>query len=157
PEARTLVLTGFATPQLVRSAIAAGAWDYLVKDAAYLGMLLPLRVRHAVEAARERRLRGGSAAGLGREPRQARAAALQPGLDAPCKGRLLEETIALLFRTMPGLSEVSRNPRSTAEEFDLVVLNQSTDPVLAQEGSFFLVECKNWTRPVDPRELDYLR
>jgi ActR/RegA family two-component response regulator len=150
PEARTIVITGFATPQLVRSAIAAGAWDYLEKDANYLHLLLPLRVRHAVDAARERRLRKIAPTDLERELRSTWAAATAPGLDAHKKGRLLEETLSLLFRAIPGLNEVTVNRRGAAEEFDVVVTNDSADRVLAKEGSFILVECKNWSSPVDP-------
>lgn len=157
PEARTIVITGFATPELIRSAVAAGAWDYLQKEAPYLSLLLPLRVRHAVEAARERRLRKMEPAEIERELRQTWAAATASGLDANKKGRLLEETVALLFRTIPGLNELSVNRRGTAEEFDVVVTNDSNDAVIGKEGSFILVECKNWSRPVDPRELEYFR
>ncbi len=157
PEARTIVITGFATPQLIRSALAAGAWDYLQKDASYLDLLLPTRVRHAVAAARERRLRGATQTDLERQLRQAWTAALEPGLDAQRKGRLLEETLYLLFRTIPGLNEVSMNRRAAAEELDLIVVNESTDPVLSKEGSFLLVECKNWSRPVTPTELEVFR
>lgn len=157
PEARTLVITGFASEKLVRDAVAAGAWDYLEKGATYFKVLLPLRVRHAVEAARERRLRAVAAPTLERELRETWASVRAPGLTASQKGRVLEETMALLFRTMPGFCELSLNRHGSAEEFDVVVTNASTDPVLAKEGSWFLVECKNWSRPVDPIQLDYLR
>lgn len=157
PEARTIVITGFATPQLIRSAIAAGAWDYLQKEAEYLSILLPVRVRHAVDAARERRLRKAAPAEVERELRQTWAAATEPGIDSHRKGRLLEETLLLLFRGIAGLNEVSVNRGGRAEEFDVVVTNESTDPILSKEGSFFLVECKNWSRPVDPKEVDYFR
>lgn len=128
PEARTIVITGLPTVPRVKAAVAAGAWDYLQKEAEYLDILLPLRVRHAVEAARERRLHGVSASDLERELRQTWSAALAPGLD-----------------------QVSMNRRGSAEELDVLVTNNSTDPVLSKEGRFFLIECKNWSRPVDPR------
>ena len=157
PEARVIVLTGYASVAMVRSAVAAGAWDYLQKDAEYLEILLPLRVRHAVEAARERRLRRVAPDALEQELRDTWIEALRPGQDPHRKGRLLEETLALLFRTIPGLDDVRLNRRGLAEEFDVVVLNRSDRPLLSKEGHYFLVECKHWAKPVDPKELDVLR
>lgn len=157
PTARTIVITGFATPDLVRTALRAGAWDYLEKDARYLELLLPVRVRHAVEAARERSLRGVATGVIAAELQGAWAAARAPGLDAHRKGRLLEETALLLFRTMKGLDRAEVNLRGDAEEFDIVAPNESDDPILSKEGSFLLVECKNWSRPVDPVALDHFR
>lgn len=157
PEARTIVITGFATPQLVRSAIAAGAWDYLQKDPTFLKILLPLRVRHAVEAARERRLRRAGRGEVESELVRSWAAAREHGIPAARKGRLLEDTLALLLRTIPGLEEVNTQRRGAAEEFDVIVTNESTDPVLGKEGSFLLVECKNWSTPADANVLTLFR
>ena len=157
PAARTIVVTGFATPALVKSALDVGAWDYLQKEALFLGLLLPLRVRHAVEVARERRLRHYAPADLERELRATWTQALAPETTSARKGRLLEETLALLFRTMPGLDNVTVNRRGPAEEFDVVVVNASTDPVLQKEGTLFLVECKNWKAQVDPDALSRFR
>jgi DNA-binding NtrC family response regulator len=142
PSARTIVLTAFATDDSVRRAIAAGAWDYLEKDARFLEHLLPLRVRHAAEMARQRR--GMTPDERERALRDTWTSALSEQ-NAQRKGRLLEEALELLFVGTPGLTEVARNRRSSNEEFDLVVTNASTDPVLAKEGSFILVECKNWS------------
>lgn len=155
PEARTIVLTGYARPELVRTAIAAGAWDYLEKNANFLPLLLPLRVRNAVEAARERRLRKVEPSALEGELRMTWAQATRSGLDANQKGLLLEQTIVLLFRTIPGLNEVSTRRGGSAEEIDVVVENGATDPILSKEGSYILVECKSWSRPVGPPELEY--
>lgn len=156
PTARTVVITGFATPDLVRDAIQAGAWDYLEKDAPFVKLLLPLRVRHAVEAARERR--------LGLDPHELEGelrrqwASVQSGRGTwQERGRWLEETICLLFRTIAGLEDARVNVRTGSEEFDVVVLNASRHPVLQKEGAIFLVECKNWSGKVGPKDLDYLR
>jgi hypothetical protein len=43
------------------------------------------------------------------------------------------------------------------EELDLVVRNESADPLLAREGSLWLVECKNWSSPVDPQTVTAFR
>lgn len=157
PEARVIVVSGFPTDRLVLDAVRAGAWDYLTKDGRFFHHLFPLRVRHAVEAARERRLRGVTRAEADRQLREAWAETRAPGHTAAQKGRLLEETMALLFRTIPGLSELQVNRRGSAEEFDVAVTNASTDPVLAKEGSLILVECKNWSQRVGPPELNHLR
>ena len=157
PEARTIVLSGYARPDLVRTAIAAGAWDYLEKSASFLPLLLPLRVSNAVEAARERRLRKVEPSALEGELRATWAQALGADLDANQKGLLLEHTIELLFRTIPGLNEVSTRRGGSSEEIDVVVENGATDPILSKEGSYILVECKNWSRPVGPPELEVFR
>lgn len=155
PHARTIVLTGYASEYLIRAAIAAGAWDYVEKRFEFVNLLLPIRVRHAVEAATQRRRAGMTPDELERTLRDTWRAALQEP-DRHRKGALLEDSLELLFRRTPGFEEVVRNRRSSNEEFDLVVTNASTDPVLAKEGSFFLVECKNWSVRVDPKELTHL-
>ena len=94
---------------------------------------------------------------LERQLRACWTEALAPGLSAHKKGRLLEETLALLFRTIPGMEDVSLNRRSEVEELDVVVTNASADPVLSKEGSFILVECKNWSTPVGPSEMSHFR
>lgn len=38
-----------------------------------------------------------------------------------------------------------RNTRTATEEIDLIVLNNSQDPLYSREGPLVLVECKNWT------------
>jgi CheY-like chemotaxis protein len=151
PDARAIVITGYAHKDLVRSAVAAGVWDYLQKDA-FLPDLLPLRVAHAVEAAdirRRARLTGPQREHRLREAWQE----AQNATIAAQKGRLLEETLQLLLASIPGFNEVRTNVRGMAEEFDIVVRNESVDPVLQREGSLILVECKNWSGKVDRKEL----
>ena len=58
---------------------------------------------------------------------------------------------------LQGLDRAEVNLRGDAEEFDIVAPNESDDPILSKEGSFLLVECKNWSRPVDPVALDHFR
>jgi CheY-like chemotaxis protein len=155
PEARVIVITGFARKDLVVAALAAGAWDYLQKDE-FLPLLLPAKVRQAVDAAVLRRL---SRAGRDEIERDLRSTWQQSrtSTDRNEKGALLERTLRLLFHTLPGLEEVRTNWRSAVEEIDLVVRNASTDPLLAREGSLWLVECKNWSKPTDPQVVTSFR
>jgi hypothetical protein len=71
------------------------------------------------------------------------------------KGRLLEDLLELLLKSIPGFVVASRR-RGLDEEFDLVVRNEASDPWWSKERSYFLVECKNWSRPCDPKELNHL-
>lgn len=155
PSAHVIVVTGFARKELVASALAAGAWDYLQKDG-FIELLLPVKVRQAVTMAVARR--------IARAPREevegslrATWAECQAATDRQRKGGLLEQTLKLVFHTMPGLEYVTTNWRSEVEELDLVVRNESLDPLLSREGSIWLVECKNWTARVDPKEIRVLR
>jgi CheY-like chemotaxis protein len=155
PEVCAIVITGYARVELVRAALAAGAWDYLQKDE-LVQLLLPQKVDQAVSVARARRLTWASGPDLERQLRATWDAA-RACVEPREKGRLLEETLRLLFRTLPGLDYVRSNWRNDAEELDLVVRNDSTDRQLGREGNLWLVECKNWTSKVDPREIDVLR
>lgn len=154
PAACTIVITAYMAPKTMRAAIASGAWDYLQKDE-FLEIILPLRVTHAIEAARDRKIRATSPESLEKDLRSTWAEAQQRDLDANVKGRRLEQTLALLFHTLPGLTGVKTNLRNDVEELDLVIANESTDPILQKEGSFILVECKNWSRPVGPEVTAY--
>lgn len=155
PDAAAIVVTGYARPELVRRALAAGAWDYLQKDE-FLGLLLPVKVRQAVTVAVERRLTRAAPAEVERDLRSAWAEA-RTTTDRNRKGARLEQTLRLLFRTLPGLSHVRTNWQSEQEEIDLVVRNESADRLLSQEGSLWLVECKNWSAPVDPQVVTAFR
>lgn len=146
------MVTGFARPELVKRALRAGAWDYLQKDR-LIEDLLPQKVRQAAEIATTRRLArtvvvdlDGSLRAAWRETQQA--------TDRHQKGRLLEQTIRLLLHSIPDLVYIRSNWRTSSEEFDLVVRNDSTDPFLSKEGSLWLTECKNWSRPADRSEFD---
>jgi hypothetical protein len=61
------------------------------------------------------------------------------------KGRVLEQLIAALFQTVPGLSLSDSRVRTETEEIDLVLENHCEDPRLKREGAIILVECKNWS------------
>ena len=70
------------------------------------------------------------------------------------KGRLLEDLMELLLKSIPGFVVKNRR-RGLDEELDLIVRNESSDPFWSKESSYILVECKNWSRPCDPKELSH--
>ena len=59
------------------------------------------------------------------------------------KGSSLEALMAALFEQVPGFVVYDRNTRTATEEIDLVVLNDSQDPLYLREGPLVLVKCKN--------------
>src|SRR5262249_42003662 len=75
---------------------------------------------------------------------QAKYEAVQRGGNAQTKGKALEELVAALFDSVEGFMVVERNSHTANEEIDLVIRNESRDPVWQREGSLILVECKNW-------------
>lgn len=67
------------------------------------------------------------------------------------KGTSLELLMEALFTQVPGFVVYQRNVRTETEEIDLVLVNDSPDPIYSRDGSIILVECKNWTgRPGRP-------
>lgn len=149
PTSRILVMTGYASRHSVNEAYDHGVFDYLQKGASF-GWLLPHKVRMAADSAGIARARRPNA--LEPELRSTLAAALAE-LNAQRKGLLLEHTLQLLFQTMPGLTDARRDVRSTGQQIDVVVFNESNDALLAKQGSVFLVECKNWTSRVGTPEI----
>lgn len=153
PFAPVLLVTGLADEITVEPALAKGAHDYLEKGGRLFWPLLRVKVRAAVDLARERRL-----AGLDTADREAMLVQLFQDLateTAPrAKGAVLEELMLLLFMSTPGFHKVIVNARSANEEFDLAVANQSEDPLWRRESNLWLVECKNWSRVTERRELD---
>jgi hypothetical protein len=66
--------------------------------------------------------------------------------DSPsAKGSALESLMAALFEQVPGFVVYDRDVRTKTEELDLILLNDSRDPVYSRDGPLVLVECKNWT------------
>jgi ActR/RegA family two-component response regulator len=142
PEARVILVTGYATPKAVRQAFQHGAHDYLEKGD-LLGPLLRAKLGDAARLsglAYGERERVHTAADL-----LARVEAAAVERDPQRKGALLEQAVRAIFQSIEGFSYVRTNVRNPLQEIDLVVRNDATDPVLAREGSLIVVECKNWT------------
>jgi len=153
PDIRIILVTGVADADSVNRAFAAGAYDYLEKNA-YLEAILKVKVRHALEAARERRM-AALANGKREETVRELWRQVQTERDPALKGAALEDLVALLFKSIPGFERTQTDRKSLDEQIDIVVPNESKDPFWQQARSqYILGECKNWSKPVDPKELD---
>lgn len=153
PLAQIIMVSGLAEEYTVETAFLRGAHDYLEKGGRLLWALLRAKVRGAVERSRERRLRGMVQEDREHLLQQIYQDVLQER-SARRKGALLEELLVVLFKTIPEFEDVIPQARSAAEEMDLVVVNQSQDPLWSKGSEHFLVECKNWSSKTERKELD---
>lgn len=154
PGAKAIVVTGYASPESIERAFKAGVYDYVEKTPSFK-TLLRVKVENAMELQRQRWL---AYAGEDADRTQARAlwAQARSETNAQRKGRLLEDLLALLLKSIPGF-EVADRKRGLDEEFDLITrIDATTDSFWQQEGQYLIVECKNWSRPCDPKELHHL-
>jgi CheY-like chemotaxis protein len=144
PFAKLIVVTGYATADAIERAFRLGVYDYLVKNGAF-DALLRSKVRNAIEVTRERRI-----AALTRERtleilRASWTTALGER-DRNRKGVLLEQVVALLFRSTPGFERVETRLDNAIEEIDVVVENRvEQGPLKVVGGAYLLAECKNWS------------
>lgn len=60
------------------------------------------------------------------------------------KGRLLEELALRLLQGVPGFAVTGRT-RTLTEEIDIVIVNNSANPLWKRDGPLVLCECKNWS------------
>jgi CheY-like chemotaxis protein len=156
PGAKLFLVTGYADSESAARAFTAGADDYLEKTD-YLEPLLKTKVRNAMEAARERRM-AALANGKREETIRELWNSARTARDPHLKGKHLEDLVALLFKSIPGFERTLTNLQNLDEQIDIVIPNESTDPFWQQaQSQYFLGECKNWSRPVDPKELDSFR
>jgi len=151
PEARVIMITGYASPETVAHAYRAGAYDFVEKTESFMA-LLRIKVRNAMEGVRAQWLDSIAIGG---------ASAVCAGLwadaqsesDSARKGRLLEDLFEALLVQVPGFVVAARQ-KSADEEFDLVVRNESSNLIWSKESPYILVECKNWSSKVGPTEFD---
>ncbi|WP_224369875.1 response regulator [Hyalangium versicolor] len=156
PGAKVILVTGVADSESVERAFSAGAYDYLEKNA-YLEAILKAKVRNAMEAARERRM-AALANGKREETLRELWSQVRTERDPHRKGKHLEDLVALLFKSIPGFERTQTDRKSLDEQIDILIPNESADPFWQQSQSqYFLGECKNWSKPVDPKELDSFR
>lgn len=152
PFAKTVLVTGYATPDAIERAFRLGVYDYLVKNGAFEA-LLRAKVRNAIEVTRSQRLAALNRADMLAVLRETWQR-VQTETDRNRKGKALEDLVQLLFRATPGFERVTTNLRNEVEEIDVVIENRSDDPAWKQDGSsYILAECKNWSRPCDVPEL----
>ena len=152
PAAKIVLITGYADAASVKRAFNEGVYDYLEKTVIFEALLL-VKVRNALEGARERR-HASLANGKREAELQALWQSVQIEKNAQKKGRLLEELMLILLKSIPGFRCTTSRQRSADEEFDLVVQNDGTNPFWRDDGQYFLVECKNESAPTDPAQLD---
>ncbi len=156
PGIRLFLVTGYADSESAARAFKAGADDYLEKND-YLEPLLKTKVRNAMEAARERRM-AALANGKREDTIRALWSSARTERDPHRKGKQLEDLVALLFKSIPGFERTQTDLKSLDEQIDIVVPNESTDPFWQQaQSQYFLGECKHWSKPVDPKEIDSFR
>lgn len=156
PATKVILITAYADADSVARAFTAGAFDYLEKNA-WFDTLLPFKVRNALEAARERRI-----AALANGRREQAIAELWAQVEAERnpqrKGKLLEDLLLVIFKSVPGFERAQTDLRSGDEQLDLVIPNESDDPFWRKEPSqFILVECKHWSGKVEPPQVDRLK
>lgn len=68
------------------------------------------------------------------------------------KGRSLEDLVAELFDTVPGLKVVHRRRRTQTEEIDLVISHDGNVQGFKDEAELILAECKNWSKKCGANE-----
>jgi ActR/RegA family two-component response regulator len=152
PFVKTIVVTGYATPEAIELAFKLGVYDYLVKNGAFEA-LLRAKVRNAIEVASELRAASRSREDLIDELRRVWERA-RTETDGNRKGKLLEDLVKDLFRATPGFERVTTRLRNEVEEIDVVVENRSDDPLWKIDGApYLLAECKNWSSHCGAGEL----
>lgn len=156
PFAKVIMVTAFAERQPILDAFRAGVYDFLEKPGRQHAVLLQSKVRNAWELVRERRM-----AALGTEAHESAIQTTYQGVlsepDRHKKGRLLEQLMVLLFRSIPGFGGVDPDRRNDIEQIDFFIPNEAQDPLWQKEGSVFLGECKNWSQPVGSQEFVVFR
>lgn len=65
----------------------------------------------------------------------------------------LEGLAKILMNMIEGLKVFKTNVNTKTEEIDLLVKNENKDPFWQRLPSPFLVECKNWSKPVTAKEI----
>lgn len=145
PGAKAFLVTGYATKSAIARAFGEGAYDYLQKDEFFTALLAP-KLRNAVQAVRAQRLAELSTAETETQIRETwNAVRLEQNPNR--KGKLLEDLMVLLFKTIPGFHQTTPNRQNDIEEIDLLIQNESEDPFWINErSSYILVECKNWSK-----------
>lgn len=144
PEARVIIITAYADQESVRSGFEAGIYDYLEKSTVFETML-QIKVQNALETTRATHLTATTPSRLEKELRDFWIDARTASTTAK-RGRALEETLARLFRTIPGFTSVKTRLSNQSEELDVLVRNESNDPFWVRRGNYLYIECKNWKK-----------
>jgi ActR/RegA family two-component response regulator len=155
PFAKTVVVTGYATPSAIERAFERGIYDYLVKNGAFEA-LLRAKVRNAIEVTSAQRMAALRESAVVGELR-AIWEQVRTETDRNRKGKLLEELVKLLFLATPGFGQVTTRLNNRTQEIDIKVDNRSEDPIWKGEGAYLLGECKNWSSRCGANEVRAFR
>jgi ActR/RegA family two-component response regulator len=150
PSAKIIIATAYPESDAIARAYEAGVHDYLEKNDIF-DTLLRVKVRHIFALAREQRLSMLDVEGREAALRTRWQEALTE-TDRNRKGKLLEDVMVLLFRSVPGW-HTEANVTNDIEEIDVVIRNESSDPTWSKETPFLIAECKHWSKPVGVTEL----
>ena len=73
------------------------------------------------------------------------------------KGKLFEDLACYLFETIPGVVIAKRNSMNqyNTEEVDVSIWNDKDVEGLPFLNNIFLVECKNWSNPVESVDVNW--
>jgi hypothetical protein len=84
-------------------------------------------------------------------------AAVDDATGANEKGKALESLLAYLLRAVPGFLDMERNQLNSfeTEELDIAVIHAQDPSGFAFLPTVVLVECKNWSQPIDSQALAY--
>jgi CheY-like chemotaxis protein len=151
PGAKVILVTAYAATEAIQRAFRDGVYDYLEKGR-FFAVLLVAKLRNAIEAVRAHRI-GELTADETNTAVLELWEAVEVEADVNRKGKLLEDLMLLLLKSIPGFHHASTRRQNEIEEIDVVVRNESTDPIWSKEQSYILVECKNWSKPVGVPEL----
>ncbi len=150
--AKAILVTAYANSEAITRAFREGAYDYLEKGKFFRELLLA-KLRNAVETVRAQRFGELSSDETEATIRETWAE-VESEQDSNRKGRLLEDLMVLLFKTIPGFHQASPRRRNEVEEIDVLIRNESRDPLwMNEQPSYILVECKNWSKPVGSDEI----
>jgi ActR/RegA family two-component response regulator len=119
PFAKTIVVTGYATPTAIARAFRAGVYDYLQKNGAF-DALLRAKVRNAVEVTSAQRMAALKESDIVGDLR-AMWEQVRTERDGNRKGKLLEELVKLLFLATPGFGRVTTRLDNGTQEIDIKV------------------------------------
>jgi len=149
PTTQVIVLTAYATFADAVRCMRAGCFDFLQK---------PWDNEHLLETTR--RALELSQSPVDRESLKERLILsdwdeIQRATDVARKGVALESLCSLLFSTIPGWQRVESHVRSSTEEIDLVIFNESTEEFWRRFGTLIIVECKNWTGKRKPGRKEF--
>ncbi len=148
--AKVFLVTGYATDEMVKKAYERGVYDFVEK-----GPRLRTLVSAKLDQVRE--LARANSRALPAEA-DARIRDLWSRLDegtADARGRRLEDLMLLILTSVPGFREEPSRLRSAAEEIDLTIRNESSDPFWSKLSPYIVAECKNWSKPVGGAEVGW--